>query len=297
MAELGWRKHVQSRPWTPELVKLPDITDEDAEPVEMVALCDRSGTPKIAVRRETLLQAHRERGEMLRIKLEQRRQDLALAEALSSFGSSSSPPPSSRRSSRRSSPRSEGSQTPLGDSSYVQHVDLGGSVNFRNRGNPAYDLEHDPVRGTAYTPNMQHFELFGEGHADEEVLARAELVNKHQAAAAAYGPWAGWSRRPSIYARSMALSGLGAAAAQGEQALERKYSPVGGGATPQGVARSISSPLAGDGSCPMTLQELQEQSRRRQSSRQRARDRRRTSSVHTSRGWRASLGGAVLGGH
>lgn len=290
MGEPGWRKHVHSRPWTPELVKLPDATVED-EPVQMVAVCDRFGAPKIAVRRETLLQAHRDKGEMLRMKLEQRRQDLALAEALSSFGSSSSPPASSHR----SSPRSERSPTPQGESSYVQHVDLGGSINFRNRGNPAYDLQHDPVRGTAYTPNAQHFDLFGEGHADEEVLARAELVNAHQATAAAYGSWAGWSRRPSIYARSMALSGLGPAAAQGEQALERQYSPVGGGATPQGIARSLSSPLAGDGTFAMTQQEVQEQ-RRRRSSRQRARSRRRTSSVHSSRGWRASLGGPVLGG-
>lgn len=290
MGEAGWRKHVQSRPWTPELVKLPDSIEDD-ERVEMVAVCDRSGAPKIAVRRDTLLQAHRERGEALRAKLEQRRQDLALAEALSSFGSSSSPPPSSRRSSRRSSPPS-----PQSESSYVQHVDLGGNVNFRNRGNPAYDLQRDPVRGTAYTPNMQRFDLFGEGHADEEVLARAELVNAHQAAAASYGPWAGWARRPSIYSRSMALSGLGPAAAQGKQAWERQYSPVGGGAAPQGVARSLSSPLAGDGSCPMTWQEMEEQKRRR-NSRRHGRARRRTSSVHSVRGWRASLGGPALGGH
>ncbi len=283
---------MQSRPWTPELIKLPDTSEHD-EPVEMVAVCDRSGAPRVAVRRETLLQAHRERGEILRAKLEQRRQDLALAEALSSFGSSGSPPPSSRRSSRRSSPRAGGS--PQGESSYVQHIDLGGNLNFRNRGNPAYDLQHDSMRGTAYMPNAQRFDLFGEGHADEEVLARAELVNTHQAAAAAYGSWAGWARRPSIFARSMALSGLGPAAAQGEQARERQYSPVGGGATPQGIARSMSSPLAGDGSCPMTQQEMQEQSRRR-SSRQRARLRRRTSSVHSVRGWRASLGGPPVGG-
>jgi hypothetical protein len=288
MGEAGWRRHVQSRPWTPDLIKLPDASEHD-EPVEMVAVCDRSGTPKVAVRRETLTQAHRVRGEILRAKLEQRRQDLALAEALSSFGSSSSPPPSSRR----SSPRAGGS--PQGESSYVQHVDLGGNLNFRNRGNPAYDLQHDLTRGTAYTPNAQRFDLFGEGHADEEVLARAELVNAHQATAAAYGSWAGWGRRPSIYARSMALSGLGPAAAQGEQAWERQYSPVGGGATPQGIARSMSSPLAGDGSCPMTQQEMQEQSRRR-SSRQRARARSRTSSVHSVRGWRASLGGPPVGG-
>ena len=283
--EVGWRKHVQSRPWTPELIKLADDVTEYDEPIEMVAVCDRTGSPQVAVRRETLLQAHRERGEMLRLKLEQRRQDLALAEALSSFGSSGSRSPSSRRSSPRSTPAPA---APQGETSYVTHTDLRGNVNFRNKGNPAYDLRHDPVRGTAYTPNMQHFELGGEGgHADEEILARAELVNMHQAAASAYGNWAGWSRRPSIYARSMALSGLGSAAAQGEAAVHRRYSPVVGGATPQGVARSMSSPLAGDGSCPMTQQELLEQQRRKS----RRASRRRTSSVYSSRGWRASLGG------
>jgi hypothetical protein len=144
--EVGWRKHVQSRPWTPELIKLADDVTEYDEPIEMVAICDRTGSPQVAVRRETLLQAHRERGEMLRLKLEQRRQDLALAEALSSFGSSGSRSPSSRRSSPRSTPAPA---APQGETSYVTHTDLRGNVNFRNKGNPAYDLRHDPVRGTA----------------------------------------------------------------------------------------------------------------------------------------------------
>ena len=99
-AEAGWRRHTASRPWTPELIKLPHEM-EHGEPVDMVAVCDISGTPQIAVRRETLLRAHCEKGEMRRLKLEQRREDLAVAEQLSSFGSSGG------AGSNMSSPRSE----------------------------------------------------------------------------------------------------------------------------------------------------------------------------------------------
>ena len=234
MGEAGWRKHVQSRPWTPELIKLPDASEHD-EPVEMVAVCDRSGAPKVAVRRVTLLQAHRERGEILRAKLEQRRQDLALAETLSSFGSSGSPPPSSHR----SSPRAGGS--PQGESSYVQHVDLGGNVNFRNR--------RDPKRALV-TPTRSTLTCLVRGTPTK----KSSLVNTPSRGS--HLRLLGWLGTPPVHLRPVHGSeGLGPAS--GEQAWERQYSPVGGSATPQGVARSMSSPLAGDGSCPMTQQEMQ----------------------------------------
>ena len=145
------------------------------------------------------MQAHREKGESIRMRLEQRREELALAEQTSSFGGSESSfrdSASALSSAAADAPPPEPQipEAPVGESVYVTHNDLRGNTNFRLRNNPEYGPS-DGARGTAYRPNPQHWRLFGYGHADEEVLARAELVNAHQAAVAAYGGWAGWSQR------------------------------------------------------------------------------------------------------
>ena len=286
--EAGWRRRTLQRPWTPELVKLPAALAAEGEEVEMVAVCDRSGTPVHAVPRATLMQAHREKGESIRMRLEQRREELALAEQTSSFGGSESSfrDSASALSSAASDappPEPQIPEAPVGESVYVTHNDLRGNTNFRLRNNPEYGPS-DGARGTAYRPNPQHWRLFGYGHADEEVLARAELVNAHQAAVAAYGGWAGWSRRPSVFARSVAVSGHGAAANQGRAATApgraRRGAP-----SPQGVSRSmatLSSPLAQDGSHPMTRGEAEQFRRRRKR-------RPRSVSLTRSRGWRSAL--------
>ena len=48
MGEPGWRKHVVSRPWTPELIKLPDEV-EDEEPVQMVRALSVPLSPCLSV--------------------------------------------------------------------------------------------------------------------------------------------------------------------------------------------------------------------------------------------------------
>jgi hypothetical protein len=169
----GWRGRVGARPWTPDR----PAVDTDAED---------GGTAQ----RQARTLAHREKGRQISRALEERRAEVVSASSSLYAGGVADRRRRWRWQQQQRRARS-GSPGAMGRSSYLTHTHLSGHTVYRNAGNPEYGPP-DPERGTAFEPRAVHGGLFadeeGDGlmrggskaplHADEQVLAQAEWVNR-----------------------------------------------------------------------------------------------------------------------